>query len=61
MTRRSPAPHAFVPDPTVPADAKRRRYCRCGLHEHHDRHTLPPMTAEQHAAEDRRLGERETP
>ncbi len=57
MTAQQPA-HMFVEDPTVPADLHRRRYCRCGLTELHERHTLPPMTDDQHAAEDRRIGER---
>lgn len=45
--------HAQVLDPDVPG------YCTCGLALDHVSHTLPPMTTEQHAAEDRRLGERE--
>ncbi len=56
---RAPVPHFFVEDPTVPRDDKGRRYCRCGLFEPHANHQLPPMTAEQHDVEARRLGERE--
>lgn len=56
---KPPVPHFFVEDPTVRPDAHGRRYCRCGLPEQSERHQLPPMTADQHDVEARRLGERE--
>ncbi len=58
MSRRVKA-CVFAVDPHVPADSQGRRYCTCGALEQHERHQLPPMTDEQHAAEDRRLGQRE--
>lgn len=53
------ARHLFAVDPTVPADQHGRRYCRCGLLEHTERHHLPPTDPETASAEARRLGERE--
>lgn len=44
--------HACTPDPDVPG------YNTCGLPADHVSHDLPPVSAEQRAAEQRRVGER---
>ncbi len=40
------ATHLFRHDPSVPPDAKDRRFCHCGVAEDHPRHTLPHPPAQ---------------
>ncbi len=43
MSQHKLGRHLLQVDADVPADARGRRFCRCGAREDHERHALPEI------------------